>query len=121
MNFLSVNIFNHHFGEELTVAVFTAIAFATLLFEDDYFFTFYEVLEYLASHVCTFYGRRTDFNVAVGIDEKHFVEYDLVTLLGFFAEVVDVQIFAFFGLELLSFDFYDCVHRGFKLNLKVGP
>lgn len=92
------------------MSVFTAIAFATFLLENNHFFTFYERHKHLAIYFCTFHGRHSDFNVAVGIKKKHFVESDCVTLFHFLAEMVDIKEFSFLSLKLLSFDFYDSVH-----------
>ena len=92
------------------MTVFAAIAFATFLLEDDHFLTLYEGLENFAIHFSSFNGRSTDFNVAVGIEKKHFVESNSVALFYFIAEVVDIKVFTFFSFKLLSFDFYDSVH-----------
>lgn len=95
------------------MTVFATIAFAAFLFENDNFLTFHQRNEHFALDLCSFHGRSTDFNVAVGIEKKHFVESDSVALFYFLAEVVNIQIFAFFGFELLSFDFYDSVHLNY--------
>ena len=103
-------LFDHHFGELLAMAVFTTIAFATFLLEHDHFVTFYEGKDHLSVYFCAFHGRHSDFNVAVGIYEKHFVECHFLTFLYFIAEMMDIKVFSFFYLELLSFDFNNCVH-----------
>ncbi len=92
------------------MTVFATIAFAALLLEDDHLLTLHEGLEHLAGDFRTFYGRCAYCYSAVGVQKEHFVENYGLTLLHFIAEVVDIQIFALFGLELLSFDFYDSVH-----------
>lgn len=98
------------------MAVFTTIAFATFLLEDYHFFTFYEGKKNLAVYFSTFNGRCTDFNVAVGIDQKHFVECDCIAFFNFVAEMVDIKVFTLFSFELLSFDFYNCVHLIVLIN-----
>ena len=92
------------------MAVFATIAFATFFLENDHFVTFYEGFFILAYHFRAFHGRRTDLNVAVGVQKKDFVEAYGIAFLHVVAEMVDIQELALFGLELLSFDFYDCVH-----------
>ena len=92
------------------MAVFAAIAFATFFLENDHFVSLDEGKNNLSVHFCAFNGRHTDFNVAVGIDKKNFVERDRVAFLELFAEMVDIQIFSFFNFKLLSFYFYNCVH-----------
>ncbi len=92
------------------MAVFTTIAFATFLLENDHFLTLYEGKKHFTVYFSTFNGRCADFYVAVGIEKKYFVEGDCVALFYFVAEVVDIKEFTFFSLKLLSFDFYDSVH-----------
>ena len=71
------------------MTVQTAIAFATFLLEDDHVFTFHEGSLYLANNLCTFDGRCANLNGTVGIYE---------------------QLLALLGTELLSLNFYNCVH-----------
>ena len=92
------------------MAVEAAIAFATFLLEDDHLVALYEGKENFACYLCAFYGRHTDSHVAVGVKKKDFVEDYSLAFLYFIAEMVHIQILAFFGFELLTFDFYDCVH-----------
>ncbi len=92
------------------MAVLATIAFAAFLLENDHLVALHERNEDFAVHFCTFNGRHTDFHVAVGIKKKHLVEAHCIAFFHFFAEIVDIQELAFFGLELLSFDFYNSVH-----------
>lgn len=92
------------------MAVFTAIAFATLLLEDDHFLALYQGYEHFTIYFSSFYGRSAYSDLAVGIQKKYFVEDYFVALFGFFAEMMNIQVLAFFGFELLSFDFYNSVH-----------
>ena len=46
----------------------------------------------------------------LGVDEENAVEFNGSAFLNLFAEIVDIQEFACFGLELLSLNFYNCVH-----------
>ena len=92
------------------MTVFTAIAFATLLLEDDDVFTFHEGSLYLANNLCTFDGRCANLNGTVGIHEQDTVELYRVTFLALVAEIVDIQLLAGLDTELLSLNFYNCVH-----------
>ncbi len=92
------------------MAVFTTIAFAAFLLENDHLVALHEGLEDFSRDRDTFHGRCTDFNVAVGIQQEDLVESDLVASLEVVAEMVDIQILAFFSFELQSLDFYDSVH-----------
>ena len=92
------------------MAVETAIAFAAFFLENDHFITFHEGTFHLANNFCSFHGGGSDFYGTVDVDKENAVEFDSVAFFNFFAEIVDVQEFAGFGFELLSFDFYDYVH-----------
>jgi len=92
------------------MSVQTAIAFATFFLENDHVLTFYEGSLYLANNFCPFYGGRANCNGTVGVYEQYVVELNAVALFLVVAEIVDIQLFAGFGAELLSLDFYNCVH-----------
>ena len=92
------------------MAVETAIAFATLLLEDDDVFTFHEGSLYLANNLCTFDGRCANLNGTVGIYEQNAVKLYRVAFLALVAEIVDIQLLAGLDTELLSLNFYNCVH-----------
>ncbi len=92
------------------MTVETAIAFATFLFENDDVFTFHEGSLYLANNLCTFDGRCANLYGTVGIHEQDTVKLYRVTFLALVAEIVDIQLLAVLGTELLSLNFYNCVH-----------
>ncbi len=93
------------------MAVFAAIAFATFLLENDHFVTFFEVLEHLAYYFGAFEYGGTYFNCfVVGLSEENTVKFYSVAFFSSFAEIVNIQELAGFSLELLSLNFYDCVH-----------
>lgn len=92
------------------MAVQTAITFAALFLEDKHLVTFYERLENLAAHFGALYCGHTDFNITVGIEKENFLKLYCISGLHLVAKVMNIQILAFLGLELLSFDFYDSVH-----------
>ena len=92
------------------MSVETTIALAALLLEHEHFVTLYEGLEHFTLYLGAFYCGCAYCHVAVCVQEKNFLEAYGVTLL-YVAKVMNIQELAFLGLELLSFDFYDCVHR----------
>ena len=92
------------------MTVFTTIAFAAFLLKHDYLVTFYERSKNFAYYFCTFYGRSAHLYSAVGFREKNAVEFNLVTFLGLFAEIMNIQELLGLCLELLSLNFYNCVH-----------
>ena len=92
------------------MAIQTAIAFATLLLEDNHVFTFHEGSLHLANNLCALYGGGTYLHCTIGIDEENLVKLDGVTLLDIAGQVVDIQLLASLGTELLSLNLYNCVH-----------
>ena len=92
------------------MAIQATIAFATLLLEDDHVFTFHEGSLNLANNLCTFDGRCANLNGTVGIHEQNAVKLYRVAFLALVAEIVDIQLLALLGTELLSLNFYNCVH-----------
>ncbi len=92
------------------MTVLTAIAFATLLLEDDYLLTLYERSKNLANDLGTLDGGSTNLNCIVGFGEENTVEFYGVTFFERVAEIVNIQELLRLGLELLSLDFYDSVH-----------
>lgn len=92
------------------MTVQAAIAFATLLLEDNHVFTFHEGSLYLANNLCTFDGRCANLNGTVGIYEQDAVKLYRVTFLALVTEIVDIQLLAGLDTELLSLNLYNCVH-----------
>ena len=101
---------DHHFGELLTVTVQAAVTLAATLFEHEHLVTLYEGLQHFTLDFCAIYGGGADGYIAVYVKQQYFVKVYGIALLHV-AEMMNIQELAFFGLELLSFDFYDCVHR----------
>ncbi len=104
------DVFDDNLGEILAVAVFAAIAFATFFLENDNFVAFDEGGCYFANYLCTFYGGSAYFYGAVEVGEKNAVEFNAVAFFYILSKIVHIQETIFFGLELLSLDFYDYVH-----------
>ena len=55
------------------MAVETAIAFATLLLEDNHVFTFHEGSLHLANNLCALYGRSAYLHCAVSVNQENLV------------------------------------------------
>lgn len=91
------------------MTVETAIAFATFFLENDYVFTLYEGINNLAYYLCTFYCGCTYGYVTVSVNEKNLVKFYCVAFVHL-GEVMNIQLLASLGAELLSLDFYNCVH-----------
>ena len=92
------------------MTVQAAIAFAAFLLEYDHMFTLHEGSLHLANYLCAFHGRRANCDGTVGVYKKNLAELYRVTGLLFFAEILDEQLLAGFGLELLSLNVYNSVH-----------
>ncbi len=58
------------------MTVQTTIAFATFLLEYKNLVTFHEGTFHLANNFRSFYGRSTNFNVTVGINQENLIEID---------------------------------------------
>lgn len=92
------------------MTVFATIAFATFLLEHDYLVAFYKRGKYFTHYFCAFYGGGANLNVTISVSEENAVEFNLVTFFNGFAEIMNIQELFGLSLELLSLDFYDCVH-----------
>ncbi len=92
------------------MAVFAAIAFATLFLEHDHLVALYEGFGYFAYNFSAFYCGSAYEHFAILVGEENAVELHGGTLLDILAEVVHIQELAFFSFELLSLNFYDNVH-----------
>ncbi len=96
----------------------TAIAFATFLLENDYVLTLNEGINHLANNLSTLYGGGTYGYVTIGVNQQNLVELYCVAFVHI-GDVMNIQLLASLGAELLSLDFYNCVHL--IIVLKVGP
>ena len=103
-------MFDLELGELLAMAVEAAIAFATFFLENNHVLTFDEGIHHLANNFGTFDGRCAHCDSTVGIHEQDFVEFNGIALFLLVAEIVDKQFLAGLGAELLSLNFYNCVH-----------
>lgn len=104
------DVFDDYLGEILAMAVFAAIAFATFFLENDNFIAFDKGSCYFANYLRAFNCWCAYFNGAVEVGEKNTVEFNAVAFFYILSKIVHIQETIFFGLELLSLDFYDYVH-----------
>ena len=92
------------------MSVLANIVIAAFFLENDDFVAFYEGTFHLANNFCPFHGGRAYFNGTVGVNEQNAVKFESLAFFFLVAEIVNIQKFACFGFELLSLDFYNCVH-----------
>ena len=83
--------------------------FAALHLENDDLVTFYQRFNYFTHYLCSFYGRSTNLDCTVSIYEQYLVKFNSLALLSIL-DVVHEELFALLGLELLTLNFYNCVH-----------
>ncbi len=92
------------------MAIFHAIAFAAFFLEYDYFVALYKRSQYFANYFGAFYSGRAYLYSTIGVSEEYTVKFYCVAFFGGIAEIVDIQILLRLCLELLSLNFYNCVH-----------
>lgn len=83
------------------------VAFSAFFLEDDYLVVL-EVTEYFCRHRCAVHFGCAYFYVAVVVNEEHVVETDAAALVA--VKTVYIHFAVFFYFELMTCDFYDCVH-----------
>ncbi len=77
--------------------------------ENEYFIAFYQAGYHLANYLCAFYCGSAYGDVTVFVYQKNFVKFYCCTVFCIL-NVVYKQLFASFCFELLTVDFYNCVH-----------
>ena len=94
----------------MTVALTRVLA--ALHLEDDDLVTLHQRVHYFTYYFCSLYGRSTYLYCTVSIYEQHFVKFNSLAFLGIL-DVMHKELLALFGLELLTLNFYNCVHSFF--------
>ena len=102
----------------MTVAL--ARVLATLHLEDNHLVALNERVNNFTNYLCSIYGGSTNLYCAVSIYEQHFLKFNSLASLGIL-NVVDEELLALLGLELLTLNFYNCVHCFFVCILGVFP
>ena len=100
------------------MAVACTAILAALHLEDDDLVTLYEWVHYFYYYFRTLYCRCTDCHCAVFVNEQNLVEFN--SLASFYIlDVMYEELLALLCLELLTVNFYDCVH--FLFYKRVFP
>lgn len=102
-------MFDHHLSELLTVTVQLLVTFSSLLVEYQHFVTLYQVRNDFANDFCAFDGGSTYSDGSVVVCQQHFVKFNSCTVFSVL-DVLNEQLLAFFGFELLTVNFYNYVH-----------
>ncbi len=95
------------------MAVQLAVTFTSLLVEYENLVTFYQTGYDFANHFGTFYGGSTYGDCTFVVHQKNFLKLYCCTSLCVL-HVVYEQLLASFCLELLTVNFYNCVHCLYK-------
>ncbi|EJX09554.1 hypothetical protein EVA_02336 [gut metagenome] len=93
----------------MTIAIELTIAFTTLLVEYEYLFTLYEWRYYFAYYLSAFYCRKTYCYFAIVVNQQYLFKFNSLATFRIL-DVVYEELLAFFCLELLTVNLYDCVH-----------
>lgn len=96
------------------MAILLAGILATLHLENDDLVTLYEWVHYFYYYLCTFNLGCADGYCSLVVYEQHLVEFNSLAGL-YILDVVHEELLALLSLELLTVNFYDCVH--FLLNI----
>lgn len=92
------------------MTVLFAVTFTSFFLEYDNFVAFQEGNSYFTHYFCSFYSGSTYFHIAVSVKKQYAVKFHSVAFFFVIAEVMNIQELSGFSLELLSLDFYNCVH-----------
>ena len=106
---LSDYLFNFYLCELGAVTILLTIVLATLHLENDDLVTLNKRIHNLYYYFGTFNSWCTDCDSSVFVDEEHFVKFNGLTSLGIL-DTVNEELLAFLYLELLTVNFYNCVH-----------
>ena len=94
----------------MTVAL--ARVLATLHLEDNHLVALDERVHNFTYYFCTLYGGGTNLYCTVSIYEQYLVKFNSLACLHVL-DVVHEELLALLGLELLTLNFYNCVHFAF--------
>ena len=106
---LSDYLLDYYFSELLTMTVALARVLATLHLEYDDLVALYQRVHHFYYYFCTVYGGCANLDSAVGIYEQHSVKFNSLACLHVL-DVVHEELLALLSLELLTLNFYNCVH-----------
>lgn len=101
------------------MAPLLAVVLATLHLENDNLITFYEGIGYLCHYFSALYSRCAYGHCSVFVYEQHFVKLNRLALFCI-THVINEELLALLCLELLTVNFYNCVHY-FMIVKRVLP
>ncbi len=107
--FLSDYLFNFYLCELSAMTILLTIVLATLHLENDDLVTLYKRVHNLYYYLGTFYSWCAHCDSALFVYEEHFVKLNGLTSL-YILDVVNEELLALGHLELLTVNFYNCVH-----------
>ena len=102
------------------MTVTLARVLTALHLENNHLVTLNQRSDNLTYYFCSVYGGSTDRYCTVSIYEQYFLKFNSLAGLNVLY-VVDKELLALLGLELLTLNFYNCVHLLFVLYLGVFP
>ena len=91
------------------MTILFAIVLATFHLEDNHLFALYKRIDDLSYYFRATYSWCAHCDRSVVINEQNLVKLNSLAFLGIF-QAIDKELFALFCLELLTVNFYDCVH-----------
>ena len=99
----------------MAVTIQFAVTLAALLVEHKHLVTLYEGIDYFAYYLSAFYCGSAYSYLAVVVYQQHLFKFNSLTAFCVL-DVVYEELLAFFHLELLTVNLYDCVHFINMLN-----
>ena len=102
-------LFDFYFCELAAVSVLLTIVLAALHLEDDYLVTLYQRVHNFNYYLCSTYSRGTNCDSSVVVNEQNLVKFNSLTSLSIF-QAIDEELLALLNFELLTVNFYNCVH-----------
>lgn len=91
------------------MTILLAIVLAALHLEDDHLVTLDEGVHNFYYYFCTIYCGCTDSDCSIVVYEQYLVELNSLTSFSIL-DVMNEELLALFCLELLTVNFYNCVH-----------
>ena len=93
----------------MAVTIQLAVTFAALLVENEHLVTLYEGIDYFAYYLSAFNYGSAYSNLTIVVYQQHLFKFNSLTAFCVL-NVVYEELLAFFHLELLTVNLYDCVH-----------
>ncbi len=116
---LSYDGLNEHLCELLTMTSQLTVAFATTLVEHQHFVALDERNKHFKHNLCAFHCGSAYSYYTIVVCQQHFLNLNSCTCLHIL-NVVNIELLALFGFELLTLNFCNYVHFVFEL-FRVGP